>query len=202
MSSTPTGERWGTCSTCGDAMPPGATRCGSCGKEYALPPSHATPTPRTLRRLRLHRSARAAIVAGIAVGLAGLMGLAVYQGPPIAADPLTNHWLLRADAGNFTTFSGAVTGGDYVTGNFTVLDPPGAVLLFEVFNASEFVRFTRDAPATPAQAPTNASAALIDFSAVVTDTYFFVWQNAYPRATQINVTVYVVTQYMSNVVVE
>ena len=202
MVAPPVPGAWGTCSTCGDAMPPGARQCPTCGKEYAVAPDRAAPTPRVRRRLRLHRGFRVALVAGLAVALAGVMALAAYEGPPIAADPLTGHWSYRIDPGNHSVLSGAVTGGDYVTGNFSVVDPPGATLLLEVFNASEYGRFAQGLPATPAQAPSNASAALIDFAAVVTDTYYFVWVNEYPPGSQIVVTVYAATEYMSNVVVE
>ena len=169
--------RWGTCTTCGDATPPGALRCPTCGKVQPAESGATVPGPKVRRRLRIHRSFRVIVVAGIAIALAGVMALAAYQGPPVAADPLTGHWLYRIDPGNTSVLSGAVTGGDYVTGNYSVLDPPGARLVLQVFNSTEYGRFARGLPATPAQVPANASSALIDFSAVVTDTYYFVWSN-------------------------
>jgi hypothetical protein len=137
----------------------------------------------------------------VAVALSGVMALALYQGPPVALDPLTGHWSYRIAAGHSAAFSGAVTGGDYVTGNFTVIDPPGALVLFGVYNASSYWRLAHGLPATPAQGPGNSNHGLIDFSALYTDTYCFVWTNPYPASSGIAITVYAKTSYMSNVVV-
>jgi hypothetical protein len=183
-------------------MPPGARVCPTCGKGYASPPAGSTPTAQGRRRLQLHRGVRIAVIVGIALGLSGVMALALYQGPPIAADPLTGKWVLTIAPGGFASFNGAVTGGDFITGNFSVFDPPGAVVVVAVFNASEFGRFHSGLPASPAQSTYNESTGILDFAALYTDTYYFVFENHYSAASQIGLKVFVSTMYQSNVVVE
>ncbi len=191
---------WGTCPTCGDATPPGVVSCPSCGKSFAQLPARGVRWK--LRRLKLHKGLRMLLVVGVSLGLIATMAYALYTGPPVAADPLTHIWGLHVGPGNYTYFSGAVTGGDYIVGNFTVVNPPGAVLTEEVFNSTEFLLFHDGAPATPAAIPVTSTSALVDFSAIVTDTYYFVWLNQYPASSHLEVTLYVSTQYMSNVVME
>jgi hypothetical protein len=193
---------WGTCATCGDAIPPGTTKCPACGKEFPLQTRATTTQPKFLRRLRIHKTLRMTIVIGVALGLTGVMALALYQGPPVAADPLTGVWAYSIAPGNYSVLSGAVTGGDYVTGNFSVADPPGATVFFEVFNASSYVRFHDGLPASPAQPGHNETSGIIDFSALYTDTYYFVWIDGYAPSSHIAVMLHATTQYMSNVVVE
>lgn len=194
---------WSTCSTCGDATPPGATQCPTCGKEVPLPAERAAPGPGRRRRFRIHRALRITLVVCVAVGLIGVMGWAIYTGPPVAADPLTSAWTLPIGPGNFSFFSGAVTGGDYITGNFTVMSPPGALVVFEVFNTSAFLDFAHGAAgASPQDVPVNETSGLIDFAAEYSSTYYFVWINPYAPSSSIGIDVYANTQYMSSVVVE
>ncbi len=194
---------WSTCATCGDATPPGASACPTCGQ--AVPPvaERAAPGPRARKRFRIHRALRITLIAGVAVGLIGVMGWAIYTGPPVAADPLTSSWSLPIGPGNFSYFSGEVNGGDYITGNFTVVSPPGALVDFEVFNGSSFAAFAHGtAGADPQDAPVRATSGLVDFAAEYTTTYYFVWINPYAPASHIDIVVYANTQYMSSVVVE
>ncbi|MHB8351458.1 MAG: hypothetical protein ACYDFT_02005 [Thermoplasmata archaeon] len=194
---------WSTCATCGDATPPGATQCPTCGKEVPSSTERAATGPKRKLRFRIHRALRITLVVGVVVGLIGVMGWAIYTGPPIAADPLTHSWTLPIGPGNFSYFSGAVTGGDYITGNFTVMSPPGALVLLEVFNSSSFHDFIHGAAgASPQDAPQNETSGLIDFAAEYSNTYYFVWINAYAPSSHIGIDVYANTQYMSSVVVE
>jgi hypothetical protein len=123
---------WTTCLTCGDATAPGALRCPTCGAPTDGPEA-ARAGP---RRLKVHRWLRISLVLAVAAGLSGVLLLAFVQGPPVAADPLTGSRTFSVAAGGYQFFSGAVTGGDYVTGNFTVLSPPGAQLVFAVYNST------------------------------------------------------------------
>jgi hypothetical protein len=189
---------WTTCLTCGDATAPGALRCPTCGAPTDGPEA-ARAGP---RRLKVHRWLRISLVLAVAAGLSGVLLLAFVQGPPVAADPLTGSRTFSVAAGGYQFFSGAVTGGDYVTGNFTVLSPPGAQLVFAVYNSTEFALYQGGRPAIPAATPLNATSGIIDFSAIVTDNYFFVFENTYPPASHLTVRVYSTSQYMSNVVVE
>jgi hypothetical protein len=193
---------WGTCPTCGDATPPGSLKCPTCGKERA-PGTPAVPTDRkVIRRLKIHRSLRMLVIIGLVIGLIVTLSLAVDQGPPVAADPLTGTWVYHLTPGNYSVFSGNITGGDYIDGNFTIVTPPGAFVLMEVFNSSGYGDFLSGRPATPVQAPINETSGLILFSPIVTDSYFFVWVDQYPVASHISMTLYAQTQYMSNVDVE
>lgn len=155
-----------------------------------------------LRRLRIHRTVRTLLVVGVALGLSGVMALALYQGPPVAPDPLTRTWVFSLAPGTFQEFSGAVTGGDYITGNFSIPNPPGALVTFVVYNETEFDLFAHGHVATPAQPPVNETSGLLDFSALVTDNYYFVFEDHYPATSGITETVYCASEYMSNVVVE
>lgn len=139
---------------------------------------------------------------GVVLGLGGAILLALWQGPPVAADPLSASWNYSIAPGNYVEFSGAVTGGDYVTGNFTVVTPPGALVVLEVFNSTEYTQFVNGKPSVPASPPVNATKGLIDFAAIVTDNYYFVWVNPYTPGTHITLGLHAQTQYMSNVVVE
>jgi hypothetical protein len=202
MPEPPAGE-WGTCATCGDAMPPGAKACPTCGKEVPAAPLNDGSKPRSFtRRLKMHRTLRIVLVSAVAVGLAGVLILALFQGPPVAADPLTGNWSFTIQPGTFQEFYGAITGGDYLSGNFTVMTPPGAVVTFVVYNSSNFPVFNAGRPTAPAYANPPVNNGLVDFSPLVTDSYYFVWENHYPVASHIVIKVYVSTEYMSNVVVE
>jgi hypothetical protein len=193
---------WGTCPTCGDATPPGARTCPTCGKERPAGTPAVPTEPKLIRRLKLHRGLRVFLVVAVVVGLIGAMGLALEQGPPAAPDPLTNTWVYTVAPGNYSVFSGNITGGDYISGNFTIVNPPGAVVHFVVYNASGYARFQAGEPAIPQQQPVNASSGLIIFSPIVTDTYFFVWEDQYPPPSHVALTLYAKTQYLSNVNVQ
>jgi hypothetical protein len=192
---------WGTCPTCGDATPPAAESCPTCGKALTLPGT-TTPIARSKRRLQWHTGFRILLV----VAVAGVLTLAilpsVFSGPPVIPDPLTGTQELTLGAGNWTYFNGVVTGEDYITGNYSVAFPPGALVTFSIYNSTEFYNFAHHEPSQPVQPSFNVTNARILFSALYTDNYSFVWQNNYPVSSNITLTIWVTTDYETNVVVD
>ncbi|MCI4335055.1 MAG: hypothetical protein L3K04_05470 [Thermoplasmata archaeon] len=194
---------WGTCATCGDATPPGAAQCPTCGKaDPTRSLQGPTPSPRLRRRLLLHKLLRVAIVVGIAGGLTVVMVQAALTGPPQVADPLSGDWSYSVAPGRYAVLSGQIVGEDYVIGNYSAVQPPGALTVFSVFNSSEFTLFAAHHSAQPVQPAINSSGARIVFNAPYTDTFYFVWQNPYPPATGITEALYAHTEYQSNVAVQ
>ncbi|HTW76527.1 MAG TPA: hypothetical protein VMG14_02020 [Thermoplasmata archaeon] len=192
---------WGACRFCGVAVAPGAAKCGICGAEDPLPAS-ALPTSdrRVRRRLRLTGALRTVIVVTVAVGLAYTLIAAVLQGPPIVADPLTTAGTYALGPGNFTVIAGNITGGDYVVGNWTSLNPPGMDIGIAVYNQSEYdwFQYGQGSPGSEWNNTPSASGRIV-FSAAYTDTYYFVITNVVPPSAHITVDVYVTTEYESNV---
>jgi hypothetical protein len=136
-----------------------------------------------------------------ALALAYFVGGAALNGAPSYPDPLTGTWTHTIPAGQVVSLSGSISGEDYVAGNFSVLTPPGAQVVFAVYNSSEFATLSgapRDA--SPAQPPVSGSYGRIVFAAPYTDTYYLVWKNPYPVTSGIAVTIYVTTDYRANVV--
>ncbi|MCI4366285.1 MAG: hypothetical protein L3K08_00880, partial [Thermoplasmata archaeon] len=121
--------------------------------------------------------------------------------PPIANNPLTQTTTLTVAPGHFLEIAGAITGADYIQGNFTVLDPPGANLTFEIFNSTEFPTFDIGGVATPMEPSVTGSNERIVYAALYTDTYYFVWVNNYPATSGLDLTFYVTTTYETNVIV-
>lgn len=205
MSSPPSAAApapWLTCGTCGDAMPPTAAKCPTCGAEVPASTRAGAPTPKLRRRFQIHSTLRATVIVVGAIALTITLALAVYQGPPPTANPLTGVWVDQVSPGNYTSINGFIDGGDYITGNYTVVTPPGALLEFVVYNSTNFDRFLRGQPAPAAQSSVNATSSLIIFSPEVTGTYFFVWVDLYSPASHISVTVYAKTTYMTDVVMD
>lgn len=194
---------WGTCATCGDATPPGALHCPTCGKfDPTRAQAGTSGTPKVRRRLALHKWLRVLLVVGVAGGLTVVMAQAAFTGPPRVADPLTGYWSYAIGPGNYTVISGQVVGEDYVIGNFTIVNPPGALAVFSVFNTSEFALFADHQPAAPVQPSLNESSGRIVFNAPYTDTFYFVWQNPYNPSTGLGEVLYASTEYQSNVAVQ
>lgn len=203
MAPDPSAPPWTTCTSCGGAVPPSAASCPSCGSAQPTVRSGEIPRlPSRLRRkVRLLQAIRAVIVIGVAVGIAYAVASAVWSGPPTYPDPLTTRGTLPVGAGNFSYLSGAITGEDYIVGNFTVVYPVGVPISFSVYNASEFTDFAQHRGATPLWSTANESSSRIVFAAPYTDTFFLVFQNPYPPGSGINVLVYEVTNYQTNVVI-
>jgi hypothetical protein len=193
-------SEYGTCHLCGDAVPPGASTCPICG---ASDPIRADQVSR-LRGAKKHRFqllqyGRSLVIGVVVVGLGLLMVQAVLTPPPVADNPLTQTSTLTVAPGHFLEIAGAITGADYIEGNYTVLNPPGALLTFEIFNSTEFPIFDVGGIATPMQPPSTASDGRIVYSALYTDTFYFVWINNYPADSGLNLTFYSTTTYETNV---
>jgi len=193
---------WRTCRYCGGAFPPDGKVCPTCGQNYTVATDQISTLPTAARRwLRVTQFVRVAIVVGVAVGLAYAIVSAVYTGPPNVADPLTTTGTYTIGPGNFTYLSGWITGEDYIDGNYTVLSPVGTQLEFEVYNSTSFPAYESGLPATPQWNQTGPDAGSLIFAAPYTDQFYLVFQNPYLPTSGIVLTVYIVTNYQSNVVI-
>jgi len=184
-------------------VPPTGGPCPTCGE--VRPPVRAAEYPRLptplRKRMKLLRAIRVAIVVAVVVGVAWDIGSSVLAGPTTFADPLTTKGTLTVDAGTYTYFSGAITGEDYIDGNYTVVQPLGVPIDFAVYNSTGFQDFVDGQPASPIWSTTNATSSRIIFAAPYTDTFSLVFENPYPLNSGINVTVYETTSYQTNVVI-
>ena len=192
---------WGACRFCGVATPAGAAKCPICGTERPLSAEEVRTAPRSLRRrLKLTGLLRTVIVVAVIAGLAYAIISAELQGPPVlTGDPLTTAGTYVIGPGNYTLISGEITGGDYVIGNFTSLSPVGTNIAVSVFNSSGWDAFAVHTPATPVWSLPATYDGRIVYSAPVTDNYYFVFENPYPVASHLTITVYITTEYESNV---
>jgi hypothetical protein len=191
---------WGACSFCSVAVPPGATQCPICG---APNPIAAAALPGVSRRQRLRLRAtgvfRSLIVVAVAVGLAYTMISLVIGGPPVVADPLTTNGLYTLAPGNFTVLTGEITGGDFVIGNFSTIDPVGLSLELAVYNSSEMPQFLQGLGPAPQYTLGPSASGRIVFSAPYTDEYSFVFTNPYPDSSHLTYVAQITTTYESNV---
>jgi hypothetical protein len=164
-------------------------------------PRSAAQAKRQRRWSQIIGSLRILVVVAVVAGLTWALVSAVYTGPPVYADPLTTQGSYHLAPGKFTYLSGAITGEDYIVGNFTVVDPTGASVVFSVFNASEFTAFTHGKPARAVSGGVGLPSGRIIFAAPYTDTFYFVFQNPYESTSGINETLFASTNYQSNVVI-
>jgi len=192
---------WGACRFCGVAVPAGATHCPICGEANPLPAAEIRSAPtRVRRRLFMTSAFRTVIVVGVCAALGYAMISAVLAGPPVAADPLTTAGMYTIGAGNTTVISGEITGGDFVLGNYSVVDPPGVNVTLSVYNSTQWDTLANGGlPGPPQWSPSPGPAVRIIYSAPVTDTFYFVFGNPFPIASHIAIEVYIVTEYESNV---
>lgn len=198
-SSSPT---YGTCRYCGDAVPPNAATCPICGSADPIragQESHLNPKDR--RRFQLLRIGRVGVVLAVVGLLAVLMVQAVLTPAPVAANPLTETQTLKVAPGRFVLVQGWITGADYIEGNFTVLNPPGANLTFSIYNSTEFPLYDQGLPSQAMQPPETGSNIRIVYAALYSDTYSFVFANEYPASSNLTLTFYLTTTYETNVVV-
>lgn len=149
--------------------------------------------------MRFLRVARALIVVGVVIALVYATASAVLSGAPVLADPLTTHGAFEVGPGNFSVLSGAITGEDYVEGNYTVMNPPGGLIGFVVYNTSEFAAFHVGASVANQSWVGPSSAGRIVFDAPYTDTFYLVFESPYPATSSLQLLVYVETNYESNV---
>ena len=200
MPEPPEPAAWGMCRTCGAAVAPGAARCILCGGDAPIAAKDlAAAPPAVRRRWTLTRFARAAVVVGVVVALAAALLPAALEGPPTVADPLTTAAAYRLGPGNSTALAGEITGGDYVLGNYSAIDPFGAKVAVAVYNSTEWSAWVHHAPATPSWSLPSQPSGRIVFTATYTDTFVFLLTNPYPVSSGVNVTVYLATSYESNV---
>ncbi|HUZ80121.1 MAG TPA: hypothetical protein VMV28_05845 [Thermoplasmata archaeon] len=191
---------WGECAFCGNAVPPTSAVCPICGAGEPVRAGTIARAPRRVqRRLKLLGAFRILIVAGVVVVLAFLVIQPVLSGPPVLADPLTTSGTYTIGAGNSTVLAGEVSGEDFITGNFSVVAPVGTTIGLTVYNTTEYSQFLAgDNPQNQTwYSPGNSGP--ITFAAYYTDTYYFVFSNPYPTTSGITVTVYIATQYQTNV---
>ena len=201
MAPDPAGA-WRTCRVCGGAVPAEERVCPTCGQTTSVPTDQIAQLPRgPRRRVRAVQLARSAIVIAVAVGLAYALISAVWSGPPTFADPLTTRGTYTIAPGNFTYLSGWITGEDYIDGNYTVLSPVGTQLVFQVYNTTGFVNYVHHRAAMPQWNQTGPDKSGIVFAAPYTDTFYLVFANPYIPTSGITLTVYIATNYQSNVVI-
>lgn len=197
----PSSAAWGTCAFCGEAFPPRARSCPTCGAAEGIPPGAQSQLPRRRRqRFELVRVLRVVAVVAVIIGLAWATFSAGISGPPTVADPLTTAGWHDLGPGNYSSVSGPITGEDYIVGNYTVTNPPGAPLSLEVYNSTGFSNFVLHLGSQPIVVQ-NGSEGRIIFAAPYTDTFYLVFVNPFAPTTGIDLHVYVVTNYESNVVV-
>jgi len=192
---------WGVCRFCGVAVPPGAAKCEICGADAPLSPQEeATAPPRVRRWVRLTHAFRVLVVVVVVAGLSYAILSAVLSGPPtLTEDPLTTAGTYTLGPGNYTVISGEITGGDYVTGNFTTVDPEGVNIAVAVYNSTEFASFVNGTAPAPLYSVAPTYNAQLVYSPIVTDTYYFVFTNPYPASTHLTIGVYITTLYNANV---
>ncbi|MCI4336055.1 MAG: hypothetical protein L3K17_02510 [Thermoplasmata archaeon] len=194
---------WATCSICGGAVPPATSMCPTCGQHRAIEEREIPQLrPRLRNRMRFLKVVRVVLVVAVIAGIGYDLGTTLLAGPTTFPDPLTTQGTLNVSAGNFTYFSGAITGEDYINGNFTVTYPVGVPIEFLVYNSTSFNAFVNGQPATPQFSSTNVTSSRIVFAAPYTDTFSFVFLNPYPSSSGINVKIYESTTYETNVVID
>ena len=148
----------------------------------------------------MHAAVRALLVVLVVTGLTYAILSAVWTGPPSISDPLTGTWSYTIAPAKYGVLAGAITGEDFIEGNFTVLTPPGGQVSLTIYNSTGYSAFRMYHPATPVAPPYNASHGRIVFAAPYTDTFYFVFSNNYPASTGLVLTLVVTTNYESNVV--
>ena len=197
----PTQPEWGTCQFCGVAVASGAAKCGICGAANPLSAGQETRAPRKVRRwIRLTHALRTVIVLTVVLGLAYAILSAVLSGPPtLSTDPLTTAGTYTITPQNYTVLSGEITGGDYVTGNFTTTQPVGVNIAVAVYNSSEWSQFLAGKSPTPLYSVSPTYNAAIVYAPDVTDNYYFVFTNPYPATSHLTIGVYISTLYNANV---
>lgn len=203
MATSATERKWGSCSFCGDAVPPDAKICPTCGKEQGtlaerLAQARSRPGR---RRATLLAWLRILVVVGVVAAIGWAIIAAEISGPTTYADPLTGTWTLTVVPGGWGLIAGNITGEDYITGNFSVETPVAADVMVYIYNSTEFSVFYAHELAQPVTQPyANVSSARIVFAAPYTDTFYFVFENPYPAGSNLTEKIYVATTYETNVV--
>jgi hypothetical protein len=145
---------------------------------------------------------RVVLVVAVIGGLGAAIVPATLAGPTTYADPLTGVFHLVVLPGGFAQIHGNITGEDYLEGNFTVVNPPGALVTLAVYNSTDYATLRSGVPVHAIAPPTtNVTSARIVFAAPYTDLFYFVFENPYPPASHLTENLYVSTTYESNVVI-
>ena len=144
---------------------------------------------------------RVAIVVAVIAGLAIAIIQPSLSGAPVLPDPLTTSGVYAISPGNTTVLGGAITGEDYIEGNYTVVVPAGASVQLSVYNSTEYAQLQEGRGGATAATVAPLSSGRIVFAAPYTDTFYFVFTNPYPSASGIVLHVYIATNYESNVVI-
>jgi len=200
MSASLSGSVWGSCRYCGTAVAPGAEVCGLCGADRPVPAAALPTAPVAVRRrISFFNVLRTVVMVGVAIALAWVLIDAVLTGPPAVTDPLTTSGTYTIGPGSVPILSGNVTGGDYVVGNFTSVQPFEANVTISAYNLSAWTDRVENGTGTPVWSTPSEGSGRIVFTAAYTDTYTFVVTNPYPASSHISVQVYVATEYESNV---
>jgi len=200
MAQSVPGSVWGSCRYCGTAVAPGARLCGLCGADRPVPAADLPAAPVAVRRrISFFNVLRMVVMVGVAIALAWALIDAAVTGPPSVTDPLTTSGTYTVGPGAQPILSGNVTGGDYVIGNFTSVQPYEANVTISAYNLSGWTDWVENGTATPVWSTPSEGSGRIVFTAAYTDTYTFVVTNAYPASSHISIRVYVATQYESNV---
>jgi hypothetical protein len=203
MATSTADQMWGSCTFCGDAVPPEARICPTCGKEQGTPAQRAVEgrSRPARRRATALRWLRALVVVAIVSTIGWAIVSAEISGPTAYADPLTGAWTLNVPAGGWSILAGNITGEDYITGNFSVESPVAGEVMVYIYNSSQFAAFYAHQNAQTAAPPyTNVSSARIVFSAPYTDEFYFVFENPYAPASHLAERIYITTTYETNVV--
>jgi len=191
---------WGSCAFCGVAVAPGASKCEICGAERPVAAGRLASAPVSVRRrIRWTAALRTLLVVGVAVGLAYTIVDAEITGPPNVPDPLTTAGVHTIAPGQEYVLAGNITGGDYIVGNYTTIDPAGLSLAVAVYNQSNYDLLSAGQPSESSWSAGASPAGRIIFSAPYTDMYYFVFTNPYEPPSPLNVTAYITTEYESNV---
>jgi hypothetical protein len=196
-------QKWGSCAFCGDAVPPDAKICPTCGFEQGTPAQRAEAgrTRPARQRAALLRWLRILVVVGIVGAIGWAIISAEISGPTTFSDPLTGTWTLTVQPGGWGFIAGNITGEDYITGNFSVETPVAADVMVYIYNSTEFAAFYGHQSAQAVTPPyTNVTSARIVFAAPYTDMFYFVFENPYPSDTNLTEKIYVSTTYETNVV--
>ncbi|MGA8664731.1 MAG: hypothetical protein WB809_06690 [Thermoplasmata archaeon] len=198
--SAPPDPTWGMCQFCGVAVAPGAKVCGICGAADPVPAALVARASKPIRRrIQMSGFLRSVIVIGVVFALAYSTVSVVLSGPPVVSDPLTTSGSYEIGPGNFTVIMGEITGGDYVIGNYTTVDPVGTNLDVAVYNSTLWTQFELGHDPAPLWTNSPGPSGRIIYSAPYTDSFFFVFTNPYPPTSDLRVTAFIVTQYESNV---
>ncbi len=188
------------CQFCGVAVAPGAKFCGICGAPDPVPAAKISTASKPIRlRIQMTGLLRSVIVIGVAAALAYSIIAVVLTGAPVVADPLTTTGSYLIGPGNFTVIWGEITGGDYVIGNYTTVNPVGTNLNVAIYNSTLWNQFSFGHDPVPLWTNTGGPSGQIIYSAPYTDNFYFVFTNPYAPSSHLNVTAYVVTDYESNV---